>query len=287
MALSSVAQLLHRHRDAEPARGGLRGGMTQRQSLEGRAHVDRVLAERELGGPGHLPCHRRQQLFGKGHQPLVVHVGPVKLEHRELGVVLRRNTFIPEVTIDLENAFDAPDGEPLEIQLRRDAEVELHVERVVMRREGARQGAAGDRLHHRRLDFKEPVGGQELANRRDRAGADLKHAAHVGIDREIEIALAVAHLDVLQAVPLLRQREETLGEKLELRRPDRQFVGLGSEEMSGDADLVAARRGASRAGSRARSASPAGRRPARESGHRRARGSWPCRSCECQPRARP
>ena len=183
--------------------------------------------------PDHLHRDRRQQLFGERHQPLVVHVGPVELEHRELGIVLRRDAFIPEVTVDLEDAFDAADGQPLEVELRRDAQVELHVERVVMRHERPRQRAAGDRLHHRRLDFEEAVRLQELANRRHRGGANLEHAPHVGIDDQIEIALAIADLDVLQAVPLLGQRQEALREELQRRGPDRQLVGLGAKQVAG------------------------------------------------------
>ena len=69
--------------------------------------------------------------------------------------------------------------------------------------------------------------------------AHLEHPARVGIDDQIEIALAVADLDVLQPVPLLGQRHEALGEELERRRPDRQLVGLGAEQVPLDADEVA------------------------------------------------
>ena len=107
-----------------------------------------------IGGAG----HERQQLLGEAHQHLVVHVGPVELEHRELGVVLRRDPLVAEVAVDLEHPLDAADRQPLQVQLRRDAQVQLHVERVVVRHEGTRQRAAGDRLHHRRLDFEEAAG---------------------------------------------------------------------------------------------------------------------------------
>ena len=93
--------------------------------------------------------------LGQRHQVAVVGVAPVELEHRELGVVLRRDPLVPEVTVDLEHSFDAADGQPLEVELGRDAQVERHVERVVMRRERPGQRAAGNRLHHRRLDLEE------------------------------------------------------------------------------------------------------------------------------------
>ena len=43
----------------------------------------------------------------------------------------------------------------LEVELGRDAQVERAVERVVVRRERARQRAAVERLQHRRLDLDE------------------------------------------------------------------------------------------------------------------------------------
>ena len=181
----------------------------------------------------------RQQLLGQVHQVVVVGVGPVELEHRELGIPAIADAFVAEVAVDLEHPLDAADHQALQVQLRRDAQIQLHVERVVMRHERPRQRAAGDRLHHRRLDLEKAARDEKLANRGDRPAADLEHAAHVGIDDEIEIALAVADLDVLQTVPLLRQRNEALRQKLEPRRPDRQLVGLGAEQMAGDADVIA------------------------------------------------
>jgi hypothetical protein len=102
----------------------------------------------------------------------------------------------------------------------------------VVRDEGPRQCAAGNRLHHRRLDFEETARRQHVADGRDGAAAQFEHAAHVGVDDEIEVTLAIARLDVLKAMPLLRQRQETLREERERRRPDREFVGLGAEEMA-------------------------------------------------------
>ena len=142
---------------------------------------------------------KRQQLFGHGHQLLVVAVGLVELQHRELGIVLGRNPLIPEVTVDLVDAFDPADGQPLEVELRRDPQIELNVERVVMRDERARQRAAGDRLHHRRLDLEIPAGVQERADRREGPAADLEHPARIGIHDQIEVALPVAGLDVARA----------------------------------------------------------------------------------------
>ena len=86
---------------------------------------------------------------------LVVGVGLVPLEHRELGVVLVRDPLVAEVLAELVDLVDAADDEALEVELGGDAQVEVAVERVVVGREGARQGAAVERLQDRRLDLDE------------------------------------------------------------------------------------------------------------------------------------
>ena len=57
--------------------------------------------------------HRLHQL----HHGLVIAVGLVSLEHRELGVVLARQTFVAKVAPDLEHAVHAAHEQALEIEL--------------------------------------------------------------------------------------------------------------------------------------------------------------------------
>jgi hypothetical protein len=64
--------------------------------------------------------------------------GPVGLEHGELGVVAPRDAFVAEVAVQFEHLRVAADQQTLEVQFRCDAQVELHVERVVVR--GKRPG---------------------------------------------------------------------------------------------------------------------------------------------------
>ena len=47
--------------------------------------------------------------------------------------------------------------QPLEVELVGDAQVERHVERVVVGHERPRRGAAVERLQHRRLHLEEPA----------------------------------------------------------------------------------------------------------------------------------
>ena len=66
-----------------------------------------------------------------------------------------------------------------------------------------------------------------------------KNFAHLGIHHHVDIALAVAQLDVGQAMPLLGQRQQVFAEEGDLLDMDAQFAGAGAEQISADADVVA------------------------------------------------
>ncbi len=122
-----------------------------------------------------------QQRLGEVHQIAVVLEGLVELEHRELGIVACRNPFVAEVAVDLEDLLEAAHDQLLQVELGRDAKVELRVERVVMGDERPRRGASRDRVHHRRLDLEIAARDEEFAHRLD----DLRPGdEHVGATRD-------------------------------------------------------------------------------------------------------
>ncbi len=106
-------------------------------------------------------------------------------------------------------------------------------------RERARRRAAGDLLHHRRFHFKVAALVEELPQRAQHLGALHEDFAAVEVGEEVDVALAVANLDVGEAVELLGQCEHGLGEECELLDVDGQLAGAGAEEIAGDADVVA------------------------------------------------
>ena len=106
---------------------------------------------------------------------LEVRVGPVGLEHGELGIVAAGDAFVAEVAVEFENFREAADEEALEIKLRCDAEVEIHAQRVVVRLERLGGGSAGDRLHHWRLDLNESAVFEEAADFADDRDAFLEN----------------------------------------------------------------------------------------------------------------
>jgi hypothetical protein len=85
--------------------------------------------------------------------------------------VLGRNAFVAKTAVDLEHALEPADYQSLQVELRRDAQEKVDVERVVMRDERFRGGAARDGLHHRRLDLDVRALLEERAHARDHARA--------------------------------------------------------------------------------------------------------------------
>ncbi len=94
-------------------------------------------------------------------------------------------------------------------------------------------------MHHRRLDFEEVAVVQPRAHGADDLGAlDEDRARFRGHD-QVDVTLAVALLDVGQAVPLVRQRAQRLGQQADRFGLDRQLAGLGTGQGAFDGDDVA------------------------------------------------
>ena len=164
----------------------------------------------------------------------------VRLHHRELGVVRRVHPLVAERPSDLEHPVQATDDQALEVQLGGDAQVQRHVQRVVVGHERAGVGAAGLDVEDRRLDLDEAAIAQRRAEARQHGVADLEDPTAVGVDDEVGVALAVADVGVGEAVPLVRQRADRLGQQLETRHLDGDLAGAGRHHGALRADPVAA-----------------------------------------------
>ena len=91
------------------------------------------------------------------HHALVVGIRLIELEHGELGIPAPAQTLIAEVAVDFVDAIESAHDQSFQIKFGSDSQVEVHVERVVVRDERPRHGAACDGLHHGRFDFDESV----------------------------------------------------------------------------------------------------------------------------------
>ncbi len=178
--------------------------------------------------------HRRR--LGQGlvqlHHVLVGAVGLVGLEHRELGVVLPVDPLVAKVPPDLEDPFEPPHQQPLQVELRGDAQVQVEVQRLVMRHERPGQRPPVRRLQHGRLHLEEVPTAQGASQRGERPGSGPNHPASFVAGGELEIALAESDLGIPDAVPLLGERPEGLRQERELLDLDGQLAPPGGDDLA-------------------------------------------------------
>ena len=176
----------------------------------------------------HLARDRLDERLDARHRVVVVGVRLVPLEHRELGVVLERDALVAEVLAELVDALEPADDQPLEVELGRDAEIEVAVELVVVRDERTRERAAVARLQHRRLDLDEALAVEVGADGGDDARPEHEVGARLLVDEQVEVALAVAELDVREPVEGVRQRLRVAREHLDRVGEERRLAAAGA-----------------------------------------------------------
>lgn len=150
------------------------------------------------------------------------------------------NALIAQHAANLVDPLQAPHDQALEIELGGDAQVEVSIEGVVVGDEGPGERSAGDGLEHGGINLEEAALVQIAAQGADYLAAEKEDAPRLLIGYQIQVALAVAQLDVAEAMPLLRRGPQGLGEQGEGRHLDRDFAGAGAKDSAGSAQEIAA-----------------------------------------------
>ena len=184
---------------------------------------------------GHL-CH---QPFGQIHQVFVSGVGLIEFEHREFRVVLAGNAFVSEVAVYLKYPVESTHDQPFQIELRRNAQVQVHAQRVVEGFERCGFGATGNRLHHRCLDFEKIALKKILTHRLNGLRSPQKNLSHIGIHDQVDIALTIALLRIFETVKFFRQGTNRFAKQDEHLDQKRPFSGFGLEQGAGEPDDIA------------------------------------------------
>ena len=117
------------------------------------------------GGPQHLLGNERHHLLGDFHNVTIVRIGLIELELRELRVVLEGDSFVAEISPYLIHTLVAAHNQAFQIQLKRDAQVEVLMELIMICGERPGRCSSIDGLQYRRLDFQEATRIQELTQR--------------------------------------------------------------------------------------------------------------------------
>ena len=110
--------------------------------------------------------------------------------------MLRRHPLVAEISVDFVDPLETSDGEALQIQLWRNAQIHVHVERIVMCLEGPRRGAARNRMQHGRFNFEK--------------AACIEKGAQVTNDPRTRFE---------HATPFVGQRSQRLGQQYQALHP--------------------------------------------------------------------
>ena len=161
------------------------------------------------------PCGRQHHALDQVHHVVVVGEGLVGLQHRELRVVPGVDALVAEHPPDLEHPLHPAHDQALEVQLERDAQVEVDVEGVVVGDEGSRARPALYRLQHRALDLGEPAVLEVPADRPHGGVADPEDLPGALVDLQVDVALPVAGLDVGEPAVLVGRLAQRLAQQRE------------------------------------------------------------------------
>ena len=115
------------------------------------------------------------QFFNQIRHLFEIRISPIGLQHGEFRVVFPRNAFIPKVAAYLENLVESSHEQPLQIKLRRDAQIKIKTQCLVMGAEWLSGSASGDRLQRRRFHFQKATRLKEAPGFADNRDALLEN----------------------------------------------------------------------------------------------------------------
>ena len=194
-----------------------------------RREVDLVVADlHHVAAAERVFDGRNDHALDEIHHVGVVSEGLVGLQHREFGVVPDVDALVAKDPAELEDPFHASDDQPLQVQLEGDPQVHVDVEGVVMGDEWPRGGTALNAAEDRTFDLPEAVILQVAPDGPDRASPHLEDVAGPFVRHEVDVALAVAHLDVGESLVLVRRRPQRLAQHLETLDGDGDLALVGA-----------------------------------------------------------
>ena len=180
-----------------------------------------------------------EEVLGKLAHAGQVRVGGVCLHRGELWVVREVGALVSELTTKLVDALKTANKQALQRKLGCNAQVVLGVQSVVVRNERLCVCAAKNLLENRGLNLHVTVCLHELADDGDDLGALAEYVADLGVHNEVNVALAITNLAVGEAVELLWQRTQRLGEDLQRGHCQGKLAAARTHDSAGCADDVA------------------------------------------------
>ena len=221
---------------------GVKDGKAAVRSLE----ADGLAVDHAVGATIHGDANLLEQLLGERHHPVVVLILNIELHAGELGVVVAVHTLVAEVLANLINTLETANYQSFQVKLGGDAHVHVDVQRVEVGDEGASAGTAGNSLQGGSLDLGITSIVEHLTHGANHSGALQEGILHALVNNEVDIALAIAQLGVVEGVvghTVLNLHDgqwlETLAQHLERLGMDADFASLSAEHKALDTHKVA------------------------------------------------
>ena len=139
--------------------------------------------------------------------------------------------LVTEGAIEFEDLFQPAHNETLEIKFRGNAQIQVYIQRVVVRDERLCGRAPGKGMHHGSFHFHEAVLFHEAAKFPDNARTLAENIARAGIDYQIDVSLPIAQFHIGQTGIFVRQRPEGLRQELHCGAFQRKFARLCAEQL--------------------------------------------------------
>ena len=149
------------------------------------------------------------------------------------------HALVAEDTAHLVHLVKAAHNEPLQVQLGLNTQVHGNIQRIVVGDEGAGVGADLDGLQNGSVHFQKSAGVEELAQRLQNLAALDEGILDLRVDDGVHVALTVADILILQAVPLFRKHPQGLGQQRQLVSMNGDLAGFGTEDYALHADDIA------------------------------------------------
>ncbi|GKT46492.1 uncharacterized protein ColSpa_06674 [Colletotrichum spaethianum] len=189
-------------------------------------HLTVLGVELGLVAAGDVLDEAADQLLSQVHNVVDIGEGLVELAGGELGVVGEVDALVSELTTKLVDAVEATNDKLLEVELGSYSHEHGHVQIVVVGDEGSGGSTTGNGTHHGRLNLDEVSLVEESSDVGDHLGSGDEDLTALVVHDEVQVALAVTLLVVLEAVVLVGQGVQAGGQEDELGREDGQFTLL-------------------------------------------------------------
>ena len=187
----------------------------------------------------HFLSHMTIEILRQIHHAVVICVGLVKFHQGKLRIMSGIKTFVAEHTADLVNPFHTAHDQSLQIQFQGNPQLQILIQRIEMRLEGACCRTAGIGHQHGSFHFHKALAVQVFPDGADDFGPFDKGILYLRIHDQIHISLTVAQIRIGQTVILFRKDLQAFGQQRHFGGVDGDFSCLGLKHFAPDADDIA------------------------------------------------